>query len=86
MEEGINLDPMRLISVQQRRIAALMNENVQLEAAVEMLQDQVAQLTPPPDIEDLYKMTHENTPFTKELMDVTDEVAGAEIGKAEITS
>ena len=79
MEEGINLDPMRLISVQQRRIAALMGENVQLEAAVEMLQAQVAELTPPPEIEDIYKMTPENVPFTKELLDVTDEVIGAEI-------
>ena len=63
MEEGINLDPMRLISVQQRRIAALMNENVQLEAAIEMLREQLMQL----EVE------------ANPLKDVTDEVMGAEI-------
>ena len=40
--EPFELDPMALIEAQQARISALTNENVQLTAAVQMLQLQVA--------------------------------------------
>ena len=73
MDEGIQLDPMRLIESLQRRVAALTMENVQLETAVNQLQL-------------LLTSQEEATYPLQEVGDVTDEVVGAEIGKAEITA
>ena len=66
MDEGIQLDPMRLIESLQRRVAALTMENVQLEAAVNQLQL-------------LLTSQEEATYPLQEVGDVTDEVVGAEI-------
>ena len=64
--EPIEIEPMQMIQAQQSRIVALTNENVQLTAAVNQLQTQVAALMEVPG-------------NNGELTDVTDEVVGAEI-------
>lgn len=66
MDEGIQLDPMRLIESLQRRVAALTMENVQLETAVNQFQL-------------LLTSQEEATYPLQEVGDVTDEVVGAEI-------
>jgi hypothetical protein len=59
-----------MIEAQRDRIRALTDENVQLTAAVRMLQKQVA----------LNNGQVEDSPFAKDYSgDVTDEVVGAEI-------
>lgn len=68
--EPFELDPMALIEAQQQKIAVLTNENVQLTAAVAMLQHQ---LTIAQDV------TTEAQMELSAVQDVTDEVAGAEI-------
>jgi hypothetical protein len=67
MMEPMELDPLAMIEAQRDRIRALTDENVQLTAAVQMLQKQVAL-------------------NNGQIEDVTDQVVGAEIGKAELTS
>lgn len=42
MQEPLTLDPMKVVEAQQRRLNALLMENVQLEAAVEQLQGMLA--------------------------------------------
>ena len=64
--EPFELDPMQMIQAQQQRIMALVNENVQLTAAVAQLQTQVAALMEVPG-------------NNGEVADVTDEVVGAEV-------
>ena len=73
MAESIQLEPGQMIDALQRRVTALLMENVQLEAAVNQLQL-------------LLTSQEEATYPLQEVGDVTDEVVGAEIGKAEITA
>lgn len=68
--EQFELNPMALIQAQSRRIMTLTSENVQLEAAVAMLQAQIEALTPEVELDD------DAEAYIKE---VTDEVVGAEI-------
>ena len=82
--DPFEIDPMAMIEAQQQRIVTLMNESVQLTAAVMQLRGQIAQRDADeagnPNIEDLYKMTPKDVPFVGGLIeDVTDEVVGAEI-------
>ena len=69
-QPGLELDPMAVIQAQSRRIMTLTSENVQLEAAVAMLQAQIEALTPEVELDD------DAEAYIKE---VTDEVVGAEI-------
>ena len=62
--EPIQLEPMAVIQAQRDRLTALTDENVQLTAAVRMLQQMIPNNVP----ED-----------NGEVTDVTDEVVGAEI-------
>ena len=62
--EPIQLDPMAVIQAQRDRINALIDENVQLTAAVAMFQAQLAE--------------QEANPLVA-VEDVTDEVVGAEV-------
>ena len=63
--EPFDLDPMTLIQAQQQKIAQLTNENVQLTAAVQQLQQMIPNNVP----EDP----------TAEVHDITDEMVGAEV-------
>ena len=66
MAESIQLEPGQMIDALQRRVPALLMENVQLEAAVNQLQL-------------LLTSQEEATYPLQEVGDVTDEVVGAEI-------
>ena len=66
MAESIQLEPGQMIDALQRRVTALLMENVQLEAAVNQLQL-------------LLTSQEEATYPLQEVGDVTDEVVGAEI-------
>ena len=63
--QPIQLEPMAVIQAQRARINALTDENVQLSAAVAMLQEQI-------------EMTEKANPLVA-VEDVTDEVVGAEV-------
>jgi hypothetical protein len=79
--EPMELDPLAMIEAQRDRIRALTDENVQLTAAVAMLQKQ---------IERIHTEQHElemarngevalDPDATQYIKDVTDEVVGAEM-------
>jgi hypothetical protein len=87
----MELDPLAMIEAQRDRIRALTDENVQLTAAVRMLQKQVGVLQD----EELREMENRidngevqlDPDATQYIQDVTDEVVGAEMDpRAEITS
>jgi hypothetical protein len=64
--EPFELNPMALIQAQRDKIMELVEENLQLRAAVNQLQQQVAALMEVPG-------------NNGEIADVTDQVVGAEI-------
>ena len=62
--EPFELDPMAVIQAQAQKIAQLVNENVQLTAAVAQLQQMLAS---------------EADDTTASITDITDEMVGAEV-------
>ena len=71
MMEPMELDPMAMIEAQRDRIRALIDENVQLTAAVSQLQQM---------IEQIHTEQHElEMARNGEVTDITDELIGAEV-------